>query len=382
MTRRDWIKASLCAGAAFPLRLSADDSVNLRMRVPNLPLPVPATRQKGTYSVLILGDTHFDQSPETVYHAAYPGSDVSASLEATQRAEFVRNGEMWANRIPRLLAAAASARQSDTAFAIQVGDLIQGDCNNATVHAQMANDAFTAIKTSLGGNLPLRLVVGNHDIRNGANNGVASDYRTWMNGRMTTETGQSISSTNFSYTQGHDLWIHVDFTSPSLSMIRSALTAHADARYKFLVTHGPVIPSDCGNYNWILYGRSEHTNRRTLRTLLLQHDVIVIAGHIHTTELEEVVTDEGRITQIIANSVWTREALATISPTCTIPSNYGALQTTVEGRNYLAEYRPAIVRYIRSKAAGFFRLEVSDRGVLAHFFGGDSSIPMDTWRLR
>ncbi|MBR4172509.1 MAG: metallophosphoesterase [Kiritimatiellae bacterium] len=382
MTRRDWIKASLCAGAAFPLRLSADDPVNLRMRVPNLPLPVPATRQKGTYSVLILGDTHFDQSPETVYHAAYPGSDVSASLEATQRAEFVRNGEMWANRIPRLLAAAASARQSDTAFAIQVGDLIQGDCNNATVHAQMANDAFTAIKTSLGGNLPLRLVVGNHDIRNGANNSVASDYRTWMNGRMTTETGQSVSSTNFSYMQGHDLWIHVDFTSPSLSMIRSALTAHADARYKFLVTHGPVIPSDCGSYNWILYGRSEHTNRRALRTLLLQHDVIVIAGHIHTTELEEVVTDEGRITQIIANSVWTREALATISPTCTIPSNYGALQTTVEGRNYLAEYRPAIVRYIRSKAAGFFRLEVSDRGVLAHFFGGDSSIPMDTWRLR
>ena len=381
MTRRDWIKTGLCAGASFPLRLSASDSVNLQMRSASAPIPVPAVRRKGEYSVLVLGDTHFDKAPETVYHAAYPGSDVSASLEAIQRAEFTRNGEMWANRIPRLLAAAASARRGDTAYAIQVGDLIQGDCNNASVHAQMATDAFSEIKTALGG-LPLRLVVGNHDIRNGANNNVASAYRSWMNGQMTAETGQTVSATNFSYRQGHDLWIHVDFTSPSLSVIRNALTAHADARYKFLVTHGPVIPSDCGSYNWILYGHSEHTNRRTLRSLLLQHDVIVIAGHIHTTELAEVVTDEGRITQIIANSVWTREGLATISPSQTLPSNYGGLQTTVDGRNYLAEYRPALVRYIRSVAAGFFRLEVSERGVLARFFGGDSTTPLDTWRLR
>ena len=43
------------------------------------------------YSVAILGDTHFDAEPESVYHSHYDESNKWAKV---QHEEFRRNGEM------------------------------------------------------------------------------------------------------------------------------------------------------------------------------------------------------------------------------------------------------------------------------------------------
>lgn len=337
----------------------------------------------GVYSVVVLGDTHYDKAPATVYHKAYPGRDVSARLEAIQRAEFARNGEMWATRIPRLLAAAKAARRPDTAFALQVGDLIQGDCNDGAVHAQMATDAYSAIHAAVGDDVPLRLVVGNHDIRNGCHDDAAKFYRDWMNARMTEACGAPVSCTTFAYTQGPDLWIHVDFTDPKMAVIEQALADHPDARYTFLVTHGPVIPSDGGSCQWMLYGgRKRAEERRHLWSLLERRNAIVVAGHIHTTELTECVRPAGRLVQVIVNSVWKSEDLATAAPQYTSPEKYGSAQKKPEDKAFLAEYRPSMTRHYRSLAAGFCRLEVASDGVYARVFGGDARTPYLNWKLR
>lgn len=384
MNRREWLKGCTAglACAGVPRVLWGADDVNLSPRRAGVPLPVPASRAAGMYSVLAIGDTHYDRAPASVYHAAYPGTGVSASLAEIQRAEFKRNGEMWASRIPRLLAAARRARRDDTAFAIQVGDLIQGDCNDGGVHAQMASDAFGAIKAALGGDLPLRLVVGNHDIRNGAQDSAASFYRSWMTARMTEECGKTIASTNFFYRQGPDLWVHVDFTQPSLPTIYEAFRSAPGARYRFLVTHGPAMPSDGSSASWMLFGSSDHTRRRELRKFLLDNDFIVVAGHMHTTELMECQTDCGRFMQVIVNSVWKDESLAQFNPQCTRPDEYGRNQKTNDGRALLGEYKAALVRYVRSAAAGFMRLDVSSSGVVARMFGGDAAEPFAEWALR
>lgn len=81
------------------------------------------------YSVSILGDTHFDAEPDSIYHAHYQNEGKAEWLWKVQRQEFARNGEMWRDRCRRLLAASAKVAHAtpSTDFILQLGDIIQGD---------------------------------------------------------------------------------------------------------------------------------------------------------------------------------------------------------------------------------------------------------------
>ena len=46
----------------------------------------------GKYSIVMLGDTHFDTEPASVYHSHY--NEKVEWLNRVQRAEYARNGEM------------------------------------------------------------------------------------------------------------------------------------------------------------------------------------------------------------------------------------------------------------------------------------------------
>ena len=71
-------------------------------------LPGGACARK--YSVAILGDTHYDAEPESVYHSHYDESNKWAKV---QHEEFRRNGEMWRTRCPQMLEASASLMNGD-----------------------------------------------------------------------------------------------------------------------------------------------------------------------------------------------------------------------------------------------------------------------------
>ena len=66
-----------------------------------LALAAVACGQKDeAYSIVILGDTHYDTEPDSVYHSHY--NEPVEWLNRVQRAEFARNGEMWRERCPTL----------------------------------------------------------------------------------------------------------------------------------------------------------------------------------------------------------------------------------------------------------------------------------------
>ena len=378
MNRREWIKG-FAAGALTLGTGPWCEAVAAMLRRRSGPLAPPVSRAPGDYSVIVLGDTHFDGLVHATYHSHNPNPP------AYQIEEWDRNAGMWADRCPRLLRAAAVRETADTAFAIQLGDLVQGDCNDDATHEQMATDAFARIKNALGQSLPLCLVTGNHDIRksNASSSGAADTYYAWQCARMTEELGKPVDLSTFYFTHGPDLYISVNFNSPSMPVIEEALAAHPDARYTFLMTHGPVLPSDVTNYTWHLWGGADSTvNRLKLRKMLLERDVIVLAGHLHTTELTEVMTDEGRITQVIASSVWSPESRARSKPSRIGPETYGLGQETGPGQDRFAEYRPAVTRYLRSSLAGYMRMEVGARGVTMRVYVGASATPSHVWRLR
>ena len=341
------------------------------------------------YSVPVLGDIHFDSPDKAFYHSLYTHSTTKKRYMA-HLAEHVRNAEMWSERMPDLVRASAACMQSGDAFALQLGDLIQGDCGDGNVHKRMLNDAFSFVKQAYGGKLPLLTVPGNHDIRGDIEGDLAREtFEKWYPATMAKELGADVQGAAFSFRQGPDVFLFVDFNEPrpDLAQIKKLLEQSEDARYTFIVSHGPVIPS--GPSRWFLFGeKSRDEERRVLRSLLARRNAIALCGHTHRTEFIDCTFKEGRIRQFVFNSVWTKRKLAAAGATCEGADSFGgrafapdASPEVAAKMAHVAEYRPFVKDYYLSSAAGHYRLEIADSGVKIAFYGGDATSPRQIWRL-
>jgi len=340
----------------------------------------------GRYSVVILGDTHYDTEPDLVYHSCYH-EDIEW-LNRVQRAEFARNGEMWRERCPMMMERAARLVSEDTKMAFQMGDLIQGDCGNPVVHEQMLEDVLNSFKSTLGG-LPFITVAGNHDIRG---TDALETYQEYMPMRMSEELGKEITKTTFSFNIGPDVYIFVDFNNPDVDELRKLLSKSKNARYTFIVTHGPVFPSDDSNCRWTLFGSWYDTDLRLeFRKIFAERNAICLCGHTHRIELMDWYGDGGRITQMTMNSVWSDDSLAWLNVRTTDPRDYGEFREEMknpDGSELLDEsvlfdeYRDGLKRYVYSYGAGSFKMRVTEKSVEVDFYGGDSEFPTETFVLR
>ncbi len=376
-SRRSFL--GLMAGTAGAGWLSGCRSLNL-------------AKDASTYSVALLGDTHFDSTDTKKYHAEYL-TDTSKARYELHLKEHVRNADMWADRMPRLLKASGACVQPDAAFALQMGDLVQGDCANPTIHKQMLADMIGLAKSTYG-ELPFVTVVGNHDIRG---TGALKAYDEMMPPVMAAELKRPVPGTTFAFRQGPDAYIVVDFNAPrpDMALFKRLLAKSADARYVFVVTHGPAIPN--GNGRWFLLGGPKYdAKRREIRSLMAARNAIVLAGHTHCLEYYDCVFPEGRITQFVANSVWSGEDAAKLVVRDEGAAMYGRRAKEIKMRygravpqkerdglvRLVDEYRPFVKDYLFANAAGHYRLEVSDARVAVQFFSGDATSPTRTFILR
>lgn len=346
-----------------------------------------------SYSVTLLGDTHFDAAPTGVYHGRWTPRDAK-DFRDRQR-EFARNAEMWADRLPRLIAAAAATRRADTAFLLQMGDLIQGDCTDAGVQRRMLRDAEAACRAGFGA-LPFLTVCGNHDIRSGG----AEAFDAYNRDLVARSLGLSVSSANFAFRQGPDAFVFVDFMRPDVARIHALLDETEGARHTFLVVHSTVAPQDGWGPYWFLLGKPGDADaRRALFARLLARRVLVLCGHIHRTQLRRWRRGVGELVEFSANSVWTpgAEIPAVVARE---PSEYGdwcrahptpmgeehdgchQSRTPDEILELLGEYREGLVAYRQLRAAGHCLLRVSDAAVAVDFFAGDARTPTRTFTLK
>ena len=341
------------------------------------------------YSIVILGDTHFDTEPASIYHSDY--NEPVEWLNRVQREEFARNGEMWRERCPKLLKRAACLVDDDTRMVFQMGDLIQGDCGNPLVHKKMLGDVMDRFKGELGG-LPFVTVAGNHDIRG---TGAEKAYREYMPARMSSELGKEITGTDFSFNIGDDAYIVIDFNRPDDEAVERLLKETEGARNTFVLIHGPLLPFDGGSCRWFFHGgeSEKHTAaRRHFRGLFARRNVICLCGHTHRTELADWYGDGGRITQMTMNSGWSKEEYGTYTVKAEGSEEYGkfrmAQKTLPDGSPVkdesalFEEYRPGLRRYIHSVSAGSYKMTVSGRKVIVDFYAGDSTRASERFVLR
>lgn len=340
-----------------------------------------------SYNVVILGDTHFDTEPASVYHSHY--NEPVEWLNRVQRAEFARNGEMWRDRCPRLLKRAACLVNDNTRMAFQMGDLIQGDCGNGEVHRKMLDDVMNRFKEEFGG-LPFVTVVGNHDIR-----GVdaKATYHDYMPKRMSKELGKEISKTTFSFNIGDDAYIVLDFNHPDDAEVEKLLAGTIGARNTFVITHGPLFPMDEQSCRWFFHGSAKDTEaRRHFRAEFAKRNVICLCGHSHRTRLTDWAGDGGRIIQMEMNSVWSNDEKGKYRVNSEGPEAYGAYRMgltempdgskVADESELFNEYRPGIRRYINSDCAGSYMLNVNGRHCSIDFYAGDSTRPSAIFKLR
>ena len=127
--------------------------------------------------------------------------------------------------------------------------------------------------------------------------------------------------------------------------------------------------------------------------MLARRNAIVIAGHTHRLEYYDCVFPQGRITQLVVNSVWTDRALAVPEIVDCGVSEYGRRAQRKSGKKskdaryadlagYAEEFRPYVKDYLFAKAAGHYLMEVSDKAVKVSFYGGDSTQSLRTFALR
>lgn len=376
MDRREFISMSAASLAGLAL-----------LGIPGVAFAKDASKGPRKYSVVILGDTHFDTEPDTVYHSNY--NEPVEWLNRVQRAEFARNGEMWRERCPRLLQRCADLVDKNTEMAFQMGDLIQGDCGKGEVHQKMLNDVMDAFKQKFNG-IPFVTVVGNHDIR-----GVDAEkvYHEYMPKRMSQEIGKDIEKTTFYFTIGPDAFLVLDFNSPDDAEIEKMLQETKDARHTFIISHGPVFPMDGSSCRWFFHGgKNDAEVRRHFREEFAKRNAIVLCGHSHHTTLTEWKGDGGIITQMEMNSVWSNDERGTYKIKTDNPADYGMARMSMKANAdgspiadesaLFEEYRPGLTRYIDSITAGSFKLNVDPKHVTIDFYAGDSAEKTCTFKLR
>ena len=346
----------------------------------------------GSYSAVILGDTHYDAPDPEKYHAGY--TDPNPTREANHRKEFVRNADMWEARCPALVKRAAALVDGDTRFVLQMGDLIQGDTATAAVHAAFLADTFDLLKQGVAPGLPFVTVAGNHDLRGNDDAVATKAYADYMPARLTKELGREITDTNFRFSVGDDAYLVLDFTHPDVARIERLFQETQGARHTFVVVHSPVFPYDSASYWWwfLLGSRDDRRadERRRIRRLMASREVVVLCGHTHKTELLDWYGDGGRITQMTMSSVWAKEAQGAWTEKVSSPEGYGSqmlkghpeLGEPGPVQDIFDEYRPGVRRYSWADAAGSYKLLVGPEAIFVDFYAGDSELLSHRFQLR
>lgn len=357
------------------------------------------------YSVSVLGDTHYDTAPDTVYHTAFRKLYDGTGKHPARYQEFVRNAKMWADASRRILAASGRCVTSDTRFVLQAGDLIQGDCCDFAVHRRMLLDTLAFMKGVYPAGLPFLTVCGNHDIRHGTDtdgNAAAIPYRETMIPFNRAEVGamacEPIDDTTYGFRCGPDLYVMIDFNrgTKTIPIVRRLLDGNRDVRYTFVVSHGGMFPFDYWTRWFYLGDPSVDRERREMRALLASRNAIVLCGHTHHLSLREAKFPEGLITEMTMNTVWGRTPCVNdgmssdnpAEPECVRDgvATYGADEKWLDAqkgrRELLAEYKPYMTRHWHADAVGHARMRVSDEGVWFDYYGRDAIVPTKCIRLR
>ena len=241
------------------------------------------------YEVLILGDLHYD-APDLKLNLA--------DLLDGRKQESKRNFARWEQFIPQMLEEAGK-KSAKCAFAVQLGDLTQGDFCRGNLHAEALRRARVAVVDRM--ECPTYFVKGNHDVRGtDAESAYAKTMLPWLDKQF--QQVHHGKGTNYALRRKHDLFLFFDCMAPDVAFVEETLAKEKEVRHIFFLTHIPLVPCSNGSPGWILYWRNA-TERNRLLTLLAKKNVIVLCAHTHAPSYFVYRFSEGSIRQLVTFSM-------------------------------------------------------------------------------
>ena len=344
------------------------------------------------YQVMVLGDVHYD-APE--YHKVPP-------IHRGRAQERKRNFSMWEGLSRKLLEAAKKQTGPDTAFAIQLGDISQGDCDTPELHENMLKKAFETVRNYFPSHRFL-VIKGNHDVRELRIANDPGPVKKALLPLVAAELGVAeLADGNYAFRRGKDLYIAVDGFINSTIMeptpltlnrylaqkgivgfVKKTLEANPETRYVFLLSHLPVMPVGVSNPFWVLPDYQE------IIDMLEKRHAVILAAHTHMFSLVTRKTAFGQISQLITTSMgcqWTpgheikvtmnldqfRDAVKKHHDA--VKKHHTAAQEIPVKLNAMLDKAEFNIRVFEQKA-GFTVLDIDDSRVEARIYTDDSGIP-------
>tara|TARA_R110002049_G_scaffold4601_5_gene32239 strand:- start:334347 stop:335480 length:1134 start_codon:yes stop_codon:yes gene_type:complete len=324
------------------------------------------------FSFLLLGDTHFDR----MEHHDFEWMKTDFAKSIPQVETYCRHTK---DTLPGLLSAARTRlRQADpsTAFALHVGDMVQGICGNKELAKRHSTEGWEFFKGAELG-VPILMTKGNHDV---TGPGSVEAYNEVVLPKTAQELGrEKLDRTSYSFKQGDNLFVAFDAYDRTAIDWLEELVRETQFHRLFVLVHMPVVPYTARS-NWRVYHLPRDAERRErLVNLLGRHQAIVLCGHLHKYSLLVRRCKTGKFAQLSICSV-VKNSATNQSTILTDVSDYGPKLTDLEPtfspetldirRQMLVDEKPYVEHFDYANDSGFAMLSVTEDDVLAEIHSG------------
>ena len=347
---------------------------------------------KTSYNIALLGDIHYDRmdlhdmevykkfNPKVPLSQGVLNKDglfswrsqtmwVNESLGEDIKRTTPKNEKMWKKNMPELLDnAAKTAKECNSDYLFQLGDMVQGDAGTYELHKKMVSGGFNAMTSRFS--CPVLSSIGNHDTRG------PGGLQSWRE-IVQASYDKNVKcidrkDANFYFEHGGDIYFFYDFLNPDLDMLEKA--AKMPCRYFFFVSHIPVVAAQKAGIKNVV---SDDTER--LLSILLECNAIVLSGHTHGIALYNYNSNGKNITQFVINSTLRNPK---VQKNFTPKVSFSKDNKNSKKQNALWDklFEGKVNVEVLTQGSGFGILRVSDEGVYVDFYNVDR--PKTTFVLR
>lgn len=345
-------------------------------------VPVQASEPGSEYSFVYLGDLHFDK--ESHYDFEWVRANMPADIRQIE--DYVR---ITQNHTPGLFKRIESAIESSDGrikMIIQGGDLTEGLCGSRELQEQQFKDAIACIRQYIP-QTPFIAGKGNHDITGpGAKEAFDAVMLPWLS----KECGKQIDSASFYFTKGPDLFVFFDaYQDNNLDRLQKMLSENKH-RHAFVIMHPPAVPYNARS-TWHIFSKAKDKDvREKFLNILGANKVVLLTAHLHKYSVVERKTPAGSFVQFSVNSVISSSDIQVRDSREGIENYGGSLvdlepefqpDTKQDRMKLLEDEKPYIARFEYADFPGYAVINVSDKGIDAAIYKGDSSTAWKTVSL-
>lgn len=334
------------------------------------------------YSFVYLGDLHFDKES----HHDFEWVRANMPADIRQIEDYVRITE---NHTPGLFKRIQTCIESSGGriqMIIQGGDLTEGLCGSRELQEAQFKDVIACIRKYIPQS-PFIAGKGNHDITGpGAKEAFDGVMLPWLS----KECGKQIDSASFYFTRGPDLFVFFDaYHDNNLNWLQKTLGENKH-RYAFVIMHPPAVPYNARS-TWHVFSKAKDKDvRERFLNILGANNVVLLTAHLHKYSVVERKTPAGSFVQFSVNSVISSSEID-VRDSLEGVENYGGSLVDLEPEfqpdtkqdrmKLLEDEKPHIARFEYADFPGYAIISVSDRGIDAAIYKGDSGTAWKTVSL-